>query len=276
MRVAGALLLAVVVGGCTSVRIVQREGCWVKHTEKWPNRVTEEIGPCERQAPTWSDDRLTRLVQECVAQADYRWQNRALAAWSRGEPLPQVELDENVLQTCMNEAANTMITENEALKARLGEVSTDRETLRAQMEEASEHLRASHNRVTDALGEAANKPPGSAVATATSTSTSDGSATTQSDSTSEAPLAVDVLPMPVPSRPPATIPAPKPTKARVLKTPAEAPKPEACELRPKPGQPEVTEALAPKPGTPSLFEPATMSIEPERPKTEPPVPASGD
>ena len=74
--------------GCTSVRMLQREGCWVKQTEKWPGRVSEELGFCSKPAPVWAQDRVARLVQECMAQADFRWQNRALAAWTRGEPIP--------------------------------------------------------------------------------------------------------------------------------------------------------------------------------------------
>jgi hypothetical protein len=71
--------------------MTQRDGCWVKQTEKWPKVVTEELGPCARAETRWADDRMTRLVQECVAQADHRWQTRALEAWSRGQPLPDCE-----------------------------------------------------------------------------------------------------------------------------------------------------------------------------------------
>ena len=130
MRIAGAMLFAVLLGGCTSVRMEQRDGCWVRQTSKFPKRVTEEIGPCERPAPAWAEDRLTRLVQECVAQSDYRWQNRALSAWSRGEPLPPQESEENILQACVSEASASMLTENEALKTRVGELVYDRDLLR--------------------------------------------------------------------------------------------------------------------------------------------------
>ena len=84
MRIPGVVLLAVVAGGCTTVKLEQREGCWVRQTSRWPSQVKEELGPCEREKPAWSEDRLTRLVQECMVQADYRWKTRALAAWNKG------------------------------------------------------------------------------------------------------------------------------------------------------------------------------------------------
>lgn len=254
MRIAAAMGLAVLVGGCTSVRVVQRDGCWVRQTEKWPKRVLEEVGPCARQAPAWAEDRLTRLVQECVAQADYRWQNRALAAWNRGEPLPPQESEENILQACMSEASSTMLTENEALKARVGELASDREVLRADLEKDHQHLRASHDRLTDALGEAAKKPAGSAVATATSTS--DGSATTRSDNTTEVPQpALGVITLPE-SR--STVPAPKPMRATRKSA---APKPDVCE---PPASP-TAEAVAAKPEVPGSTEPVSTSPLPEAP-----------
>ncbi|XXF75388.1 hypothetical protein P2318_20215 [Myxococcaceae bacterium GXIMD 01537] len=251
MRIAGAVLLAVCLGGCTSVKMVQRDGCWVKQTEKWPKRLTEEVGPCSRPAPEWSQDRLTRLVQECVAQSDYRWRNQAIAAWSRGETLPQREPEDNVLQSCMSEASRTVVLENESLKTRLSEVSSDRETLREDVAIDRNHLRASHDRVTDALGEAAKKPPGAAVATATSTS--DGTATTQSDQRSQTSHASELGALPGAPR---TVPAPKPMRARDTKTPSAASNPKACEPAPTPAVP---------------VQPATASTQPENPP-KPPAP----
>src|SRR5690606_37913761 len=64
--------------GCTSVRMVQREGCWIKQTERWIVGTKEEMGPCARPAQALSQDPVIRAVQECVAQADYRWQARAM------------------------------------------------------------------------------------------------------------------------------------------------------------------------------------------------------
>ncbi len=93
--VAGAALW--VGSGCTSVKMVQRDGCWVKQTNKWPGQVREELGFCSRAPSKPAEDRLARLVQECQAQADFRWQNRALAAWSRNEPLPPQESEQATL-----------------------------------------------------------------------------------------------------------------------------------------------------------------------------------
>ena len=53
---------------CTSVRMVQREGCWVKQTEKWPSRVSEELGFCSKPPPVWAQDRVARLQH--IVQAD--------------------------------------------------------------------------------------------------------------------------------------------------------------------------------------------------------------
>lgn len=168
--------LGVVVGvlvaltGCTSVKVVQRDDCWVKRTEKWNGSVNEELGPCARPAPAWVADRHTRLVQECVAQADYRWQTKALEAFSRGLPWPEQTGQEEVLQLCMNEAARAYIVENDALKSRLAEVKAEQETLKEALASNDAFLKDSHELLATSLGEAANKPPGTATATATATS----------------------------------------------------------------------------------------------------------
>ena len=104
MRIATLILLASVAGGCTSVKIVQRDGCWVKRTEKIFGRVIEDLGPCRRAEPQWAEDRVTRLVQECVAQADYRWSVRANEAWAKGAPYPAQPPQQELLRTCMEEA----------------------------------------------------------------------------------------------------------------------------------------------------------------------------
>ena len=165
--------------GCTSTRMLQREGCWVKQTEKWPGRVSEELGFCTKPAPVWAQDRVARLVQECMAQADFRWQNRALAAWTRNEPIPPQDSDDKIAQTCMNEASAALgqEAENSALKARLAELSQDRESLRNVSESDRDFLKQSSDKMVSALGEAAKKPAPAAVATATST----GTAKTESD-----------------------------------------------------------------------------------------------
>jgi hypothetical protein len=178
-RVAFAATIFPALFACTSVKMVQREGCWVKQTEKWPSRVSEELGFCTKPPPVWAQDRVARLVQECMAQADYRWQNRALAAWTRGDPIPPQDSDDKIAQTCMKEASAALgqEAENSALKARLSELSQDRDSLRNVSDADREFLKQSSDKMVSALGEAAKKPPPSAVATATST----GTAKTESD-----------------------------------------------------------------------------------------------
>jgi hypothetical protein len=174
-------------------------------------------------------DQLTRLVQECVAQADWRWQARALDAWTRSRPIPAQPAQEETLRTCMQEARVGLVAENADLKRRLGEVASDRETMRASVDQERSRadqertrfmetidknlgrLQDSHDRIAGYLGEAAQKPAGNATATASSTSASDGKATndsgttltagTTADSGSSAPSAVTA------SAPVAAIPA---------------------------------------------------------------------
>ncbi|QQR48057.1 hypothetical protein JKA73_02130 [Myxococcus xanthus] len=205
-----------VASACTSVRMEQRDGCWVKQTRAFPSTLKEEVGPCARPVPVWSEDRLTRLVQECVMHTDYRWQSSALVAWNRSEPLPERESEEKVLAACMARAETILNTEKGALEQRLSEVARERDTLKASiekernqhqatlteqltrhdasMERARNQIHESNNLLAEALGEAAKKPAPSAVATATSTSSSEGLANTQTDSTqrSDAALRGDV------------------------------------------------------------------------------------
>ncbi|MFN7131298.1 MAG: hypothetical protein ACK4N5_04405 [Myxococcales bacterium] len=207
-------VLALVAAGCTTVRLEQRDGCWIRQTEKFPKRVTEEIGPCARAEPKWVEDRLTRLVQECTAAADYRWQVRALAAWNRGEPLPPQEPEQNVLQGCMAEATRSMITEHEAMKSRIAELADERARFKDDAQKGTEHLRTSHDRLTTALGEAAKKPAPSAVATATARG--DGNATTSSDLQSQASNAAELASK---NRGAPVIAKPKPAKVEVVTAP---------------------------------------------------------
>lgn len=202
----GVALLALG-AGCTSVKMVQRDGCWVRRTEKPFGRVFEEVGPCDRAEPRWAQDRLTRLVQECLAQADRRWHARALEVWSRGLPYPTPQpREDEFLRACMGEMRTGMETEADAarLKDRIGdlagrvaELSGERDTLRsdaardhAKLQDREDRLAdwlgKSHDRMSDWLGEAAQKPPGNATASATSSSTSDGTATTDSGTTMSA------------------------------------------------------------------------------------------
>jgi hypothetical protein len=159
--------------------MVERNGCWLKQTEKWPSRVNEELAFCKKVAPTPAQDPLARLVQECVAQADYRWENRAIDAWNRGDPIPPRESDEKIATGCMTEAATALGPEAEraALKARLTDLDKDRDALRNTAETDREFFRQSNDKMAAALGEAAKKPAPAAVATATST----GTATTESE-----------------------------------------------------------------------------------------------
>lgn len=195
-----AMAGVVLATGCTSVRMVQRDGCWIRETERFPKQVTEELGPCSRPPPQWSDDRLARMVQECMVQADYRWHNRAIQAWSQHQPLPPQESEEKMLNACLNQAAKSLLAENESLKSRLSELSTDRDALKAAIDKDDAFLRQSHDRLTAALGEAAKKPAPSAVATATS----DGRASTQSDLSAQPGVAaLTAVPMPMPLQMPA-------------------------------------------------------------------------
>jgi hypothetical protein len=173
------LLLAGGLLACTSVKMVQRDGCWVKQTSRTLGGTTEELGFCSKARPDWAEDRLARLVQECMAQADYRWENRALLAWTRGEPVPPPESDDQIAKTCMGQASAALGLEvqNDALKSRLADVSQDRQALRSTADKDREFIEQSSDKMITALGEAAKKPPPSAVATATST----GTAKTESD-----------------------------------------------------------------------------------------------
>jgi hypothetical protein len=144
----GAVVLVVAVGGCTSVKMVQRDGCWVRRTERL-GTVKEDLGPCAAPTIPWVDDRLTRLVQECVARADQRWHSRALAAWSRGEKLPESGSEEAVLKECMAEPARAIMAENATLKERVADVTGERDTLKKRADD--EHARAEAER--EKLGE---------------------------------------------------------------------------------------------------------------------------
>src|SRR2546428_10755540 len=105
-RIEGCALTCGALVWCTSWKRVQGEGCWVKQTERTFGGSSEELGFCTKARPRWAEDRLSRLVQECMAQADYRWENRALAAWTRGEPIPPQDSDDQVARTCMGQAAS--------------------------------------------------------------------------------------------------------------------------------------------------------------------------
>ena len=165
--------LVALAASCTSVRMVQREGCWMKQTESTFGGTREELGFCSRQQTDWAQDRLARLVQECMAQADYRWENRAIAAWTRGEPIPPQEQDAELTKACMGQATKALgvEAENDALKERLAEVSLDRRALKMEAEKEQDFLHQTSDKMVTALGEAAKRPTPNATATATSTGT---------------------------------------------------------------------------------------------------------
>ena len=180
MKTLAVLVLAGFAGGCTWVKLLQRDGCWVRQTTQWYGETKEDLGPCARPQPDWAEERHTRLLQECTAEADYRWLNLALAAWSRGEPPPSFDEPAKAgLAACMVSASAALAEENEALRQRAGEVAAERDTFRASLDQTQAYLRESHERLASSLGEAAQKPAG--TATATALSTSDGNARTQRD-----------------------------------------------------------------------------------------------
>jgi hypothetical protein len=237
-------------GGCTSVRLMQRDDCWVRQKSRWPGMVKEEIGPCRRSQPVWAEDRLSRVVQECMTQADYRWQNRALEAWERGERLPERESDEEVLDRCMGESTRLVVLENEALKEQLADTRDEREK-----------IRQSQTMLAEALGEAAKKP---GTVTATASARGDGSSTTQHDAKTETAGYPPLVTMPVqaattakpvaraqrPAKPKPALPKCDPTPAVANKenepAPVAAP---AAPPAPAAPAPAVTPASSTKNGT---------------------------
>ncbi len=187
MRI-GWAMLSIAAVGCASVRVVQRDQCWVRQTRRlW--QVKEELGPCQRPPPTWSQDRLTRVMQECVAQADYRWQNQAVAAWARGEPLPARPSGDTALSECMEQTSKSMLGENERLHARISELAGDKDAAATQAQREREHLLSSWDTIAADLGEAAKRPLPPATATATATgegrSASEGHSAAEGSSATE-------------------------------------------------------------------------------------------
>ena len=254
MRVLGAVLLVGVLAGCTSVKMVQRDGCWVRRTEKRVlGTVAEEVGPCARPAMAFVDnDPLTRMVQECVSRADYRWQMRALAAWDRREPWPEQLGESSVLQECLNDSARSVLGEaatlkerNAALEQRLADLAKERERsdeerrelVRRSEEERKELFRRSdeerkellalQTQLGEHLGAAARKvqpvaQPAPAIATATASS--EGRSRSEQADAQPATLAV-VTP---------ASPAGGPVTATATMVPGGASAPVACVVAPEP------------------------------------------
>jgi hypothetical protein len=291
-RLVGVGVALVVVGaGCTSVKMVQRDGCWVRRTEKPFGRVFEEVGPCDRAEPRWAQDRLTRLIQECLAQADRRWHARALEVWSRGLPYPTPQpREDEFLRACMGEMRTGMETEADAarLKDRIGdlagrvaELSGERDALRSDAardhaklqdreDKLAEWLGKSHDRVSDWLGQAAQKPPGNATASATSSSTSDGTATTDSGTTMSADAGASPAPAPVSSAsvvlpPQGAAPAAPAAAAPAAAAPAAGPPPLAASTAVTAAQPPGATATPGDRGA-CASPPARREPSPQRPK----------
>jgi hypothetical protein len=216
VRVLGAAVAVAVLAGCTSVKLVQRDGCWVRQTKKL-GAVKEDLGPCAPPAPAWSDDRLTRLVQECAVRADHRWRTLANAAFQRGTPMPGRTPEDEVHAQCVEEATRLAAAQGEAELASLREKLSDAEEERTRLRERAERehaalaarvekdheafvardakerdaLAESTTKLADWLGQAASKPAQPAVATATASS--DGRARTESDSEQRLPAAMPWL-----------------------------------------------------------------------------------
>src|SRR5256885_14410980 len=104
MRIGMAAAVVGALVGCTSVRMVERDGCWLKQTEKWPSRVNEELAFCKKAAPAPDKYPLALLVAESVAQADCRWENGAIRTGSPGSRFPPRDSDEKIAASCMTEA----------------------------------------------------------------------------------------------------------------------------------------------------------------------------
>lgn len=231
MAMAGMAVCAL---ACTSVHMVQRDGCWMKKTESTFGGSREELGFCARPQPEWAQDRLARLVQECMAQADYRWENRAIAAWTRNEPIPPQETDAEITKACMGQATQALGLEaqNQELRARMAELGQDREALKTATEKDRQFLENSSDKLVTALGEAAKRPPPTATATATST----GTAKTESEqrSAGQEPAPVRVIGVPQQSAAPAC--TPKKTNRKTDKPQCEkGPETAAAALPPKAG-----------------------------------------
>jgi hypothetical protein len=189
---------------CTSVRMVQRDGCWLKQTETTLGNSREELGFCAKPEAPMAEDRMSRMVQACMAQADYRWQNRAIAMWGRGEPIPTQDSDDALAKTCMSQASAALgiEMENNALRSRLAELSQDREALKSAAEKDRDFLQQSSDKMVTALGEAAKKTMPNVTATATSTGTA------KSDTPAQAPPTTVLAPSPVVVTMPAPAAAP--------------------------------------------------------------------
>ena len=64
-KIAEMAALSCALLACTSVKMVQREGCWVKQTERTLGGTTEELGFCSKQRPEWAEDRRFLSIRGC-------------------------------------------------------------------------------------------------------------------------------------------------------------------------------------------------------------------
>jgi hypothetical protein len=272
MRVVAAVAL-VAWAGCTSVRVAQRGDCWVRRTSGFLQGSKEEVGPCAPPAPQWSSDRPTRVVQECVARADWQWHSRAVVAWTRGEALPEQD-QEKVGQACMQESTRLLASEHDAdaLRGRVAELSKEREELHARAEADRRHLAAANDRMAEHLGEAAKKPSPPAVATATATSEGRGggaeNAAPPVTVVGSPPVNVTGPPVSVTTAPPVNVTAPP-----VHVTAGVAPP--ACEAEPAPRAPARGQARATPPRA-KRAPPNCVPIPAAAPVAAAPVPAAAN
>ncbi|HET9598884.1 MAG TPA: hypothetical protein VFP65_25145, partial [Anaeromyxobacteraceae bacterium] len=135
-RAWAAVLGAAALGGCTTTKLAQRDGCWVRETKKFLAGSREELGPCAGPAPAWADDHLMRLAQECMAREDWRFQERALTAWSRGEPLPDREREATVLRACQSDAVAADLAER-ATREKLASLEKAARERQAELEKSA-------------------------------------------------------------------------------------------------------------------------------------------
>ena len=189
--------------------------------------------------------------------------------WNRRAPMPERPPEEAVLRDCMGESTRSMLSENAAMKERLGEMATQRDAMMAERDavrgheeearkqflasevEARKQLLTSHDKLADYLGQAANKAQEPATATASATSDSAGTAHTESAHDATTSLAAETAAAPPPAMVVTTAPAtPPPANAaagrgRALPARGARRRPQRGPVhRPRPDRP-LTAALSP-------------------------------
>lgn len=218
MRISGLLGLVLVCGGCSSTRYVMRDACWIRQTTGFAEGSQEELVACPAKAPAWSDDRVTRAIQECYAERENAFLHDTLRAERSGDPPPSRTQAQAAIEACRAGAVQLAQAENERLSALVAAGAAELERVRAQSGE-----------LTGALAEAAKKP---ASATATATADADGDARSDSGSSSQEPAAAALPPQRI------VVPIRPATPARAS---ARAPRKQACEC-PSPGTARARDA----------------------------------